>query len=254
MLEQRLAVASGLTPNGIAIVLCLVEHQPASIPDVAAGAGRQYSWAKSGLAALRESGWVIRCSAAPNRYALSDAGLELADGLGVAAQQAIASVLGWPAGVVTERALDVLATRATDVERLVVRAESAALSDVAVVAECLGVEQRVVGAWVRSGSVSAPPWTEDNLEAMRGLRGSVIAVWPELLAGARAGGKFSLVTAGLGITTQRVASAIGRDPVLRTQLDDALMLGRDPAIQHGRRLAYRDGCWCPECRRAQLGH
>jgi hypothetical protein len=253
MLERRLTLSSGMSPDGITIVLYLAEHQPSSIPDVASAAARHYRWAQSGLAALRGSGWVIRCSAAPTRFALSDAGLELADGLRTAAQQAIASVLGWPAAVLTERVLDLLGTPARDVDKIDVRAGTAAMSTVAVVAECVGVEPRVIEAWVRSGSVSAPPWTEDDLDAMRRLRGSVIAVWPQLLAGARAGGKFSFVTAALGLTTQRVASAIWRDPVLRTQLDDALMVGRDPTIRHGRRLAYRDGCWCPECRRAQLG-
>jgi hypothetical protein len=165
----------------------------------------------------------------------------------------ITTVLGWPAAVITERVLDLLATPAHDLDKIEARAGTAAMSNVAVAAECVGVEQRVIEAWVRSGSISAPPWTEDNLEAMRRLRGSVIAVWPELLSGARAGYKFSAVTTGLGLTTQRVASAIWRDPTLRTQLDDALMQGRDPTIQHGRRLAYREGCWCPECRRAQLG-
>jgi len=253
MLEQRLTLTSGMTPDGITIVLYLADHQPSSIPDVASAAGHHYRWAQSGLASLRGSGWVVRCSDAPTRFALSDAGLELADGLREATQQAIASVLGWPAAVLTERVLDLLGTPTTDVDKIEVRAGTAAMSDVAVAAECVSVEPRVIEAWVRSGSVSAPPWTEDDLDAMRRIRGSVVAVWPELLAGARAGGKFSTVTAGLGLTTQRVASAIWRDPVLRTQLDEALMLGRDPTIQHGRRLAYRDGCWCPECRRAQLG-
>jgi hypothetical protein len=57
----------------------------------------------------------------------------------------------------------------------------------------------------------------------------------------------------VGLTTQKVVSAIGRDPALRAELDAALMEGRDPKIKYGRRLAYRQGCWCPECRRAQLG-
>lgn len=253
MLEQRLALSSGVSPDGITIVLYLAEHQPSSIPDVASAAGRHYRWAQSALAALRGSGWVIRCSAAPTRFALSDAGLVLADGLRTAAQQAIAGVLGWPAAVLTERVLDLLGTPALDVDRIDVRAGTTAMSTVAVAAQCVGVEPRVIEAWVRSGSVPAPPWTEGDLDAMRRLRGSVIAVWPQLLAGARAGGKFSIVTAALGLTTQKVASAMWRDPVLRTQLDDALMVGRDPTVQHGRRLAYRDGCWCPECRRAQLG-
>lgn len=88
---------------------------------------------------------------------------------------------------------------------------------------------------------------------MKGVGGSVAAVWPELLDGARRGQKFVTVANRVGLTTQKIASAIGRDPALRAELDAALMQGRDPKIQHGRRLAYRQGCWCPECRRAQLG-
>ena len=253
MLEHRLTLSSGLTPDDITIVLYLAEHQPASIPDVASAAGHHYRWAQSGLARLRGSGWVIRCSPAPARFALSDTGLELAADLRAAAHQTITNALGWPAAVITERVLELLQAPTLDVDTIEARLGTAAMGTVAVAAECAGVEPRVIEAWVLSGSVSAPPWTEDDLETMRRLRGSVTAVWPHLLDGARAGCKFSTLTTELGLTTQKVASAIWRDPTLRTQLDDALMQGRDPTIQHGRRLAYREGCWCPECRRAQLG-
>jgi len=252
-LEQRFTLSSGLTPGNVTILMHLAAHQPATIPDVASAAGHHYRWARSGLAALRESGFVIRCASTPARFALTDAGLKLADDLRAAAQQTITSALGWPAAVITERVLDLLRTPVHDADRIEARTGAAALSNVAVAAECVGVEQHVVEAWVCSGSLPAPPWTEDQLYGMSRLRGSVTAVWPELLDGARAGGKFSRVTTRLGLTTQRVASAIWRDPILRTELDDALMQGRDPKIQHGRRLAYREGCWCPECRRAQLG-
>ena len=252
-LEQRLTLSSGLTPGNVTILVHLAAHQPATIPDVASAAGHHYRWARSGLADLRESGFVIRCSSTPARFALTDAGLKLADDLRAAAQQTITSALGWPATVITERVLDLLRTPVHDTARIEARPGTAAMSNVGVAAECVGVEQHVVEAWVRSGSLPAPPWTEDELDGMSRLRGSVTAVWPELLDGARAGDKFSSVTTRLGLTTQRVASAISRDPILRAELDDALTQGRDPKIQHGRRLAYREGCWCPECRRAQLG-
>jgi hypothetical protein len=42
--------------------------------------------------------------------------------------------------------------------------------------------------------------------------GLVLHCGPEVLQGARSGGKFSQVVRRLGLTTQRVASAIGRDP------------------------------------------
>jgi hypothetical protein len=253
VLEQRLTLSSGLAPDHMTILMYLAAHQPSTIPDVASAAGHHYRWAQAGLASLREAGWVVRCSSAPARFALSDGGMELADDLTAAVDETIVSVLGWPAVVITERVLDLLATPVQDVVRIEAGTAIASLSNTAVAAECIGVEPRVIEAWVRSGSLSAPPWTEDNLDEMRRLRGSVRAVWPELLDGARAGDKFSNLTTGLGLTTQKVASAIWRDPILRTQLDDALMQGRDTKIQHGRRLAYREGCWCPECRRAQLG-
>jgi len=252
-LEQRFTLSSGLAPGNLTILMHLAAHQPATIPDVASAAGHHYRWARSGLADLRESGFVIRCSSTPARFALTDAGLKLADDLRAAAQQTITSALGWPATVITERVLDLLRTPVHDADRIEARTGTGAMSNVAVAAECVGVEQHVVEMWVRSGSLPAPPWTQDQLDGMSRLRGSVTAVWPGLIDGARAGDKFSSVTTRLGLTTQRVASAISRDPMLRAELDDALMQGRDPKIQHGRRLAYRGGWWCPECRRAQLG-
>jgi hypothetical protein len=103
---------------------------------------------------------------------------------------------------------------------------------------------------VSSGTLQPSPWTEEDLRSMNALRGSVAAVWPELLQGARSGEKFADLASRLGITTQKVASVIARDPSIRSELDKALMQGRDPQIEHGRRLAYRQGCWCHECRTA----
>lgn len=252
-LEQRLTLSSGLTPGNVTILMQLAAHQPGSIPEVASAAGHHYRWARSGLADLRECGFIVRCSFTPARFALTDAGMKLADDLRAAAQQTITSVFGWPAAVITESVLDLLTTPIYQADPIEAQTGRSAMSNVAVAAESVGVEQHVVDAWIRSGSLPAPPWTEDQLCGMGRLRGSVTAVWPELLNGARAGNKFSNVTARLGLTTQRVASAISRDPILRAELDGALMQGRDPRVQHGRRLAYRDGCWCPECRRSHLG-
>jgi len=215
--------------------------------------GHGYHWTQGGLAALHKDGWVIRWPSNPARFALTDAGARLSDDMNAAVQNTIISAHGWPASVISGKVLDLLSTPVEEVEQLEVPTAATTLSNVAIAAECIGVEPHVIEAWVRSGSLPVPPWTEDHLQMMNGLRGSVAAVWPDVLDGARAGGKFATVTNHLGLTTQKVASAIWRDPHLRTQLDDALMQGRDPRIRHGRRLAYREGCWCPECRKAQLG-
>lgn len=254
VVDQQLARSSGLDPGQVAILMHLAVHQPATIPDVATGVGHGYHWAQAGLVGLRRSGLVVRWPSNPARFALTDAGTKLTDDMNAAVQQTIISAHGWPAAVITGKVLDLL-LRAPVEEAAPVEVPTATttLSNVVVAAQCVGVEPHVIEAWVRSGSLPAPPWTEDHLHTMNGLRGSVAAVWPDVLDGARAGRKFSSVTNRLGLTTQKVASAIWRDPLLRTQLDDALMQGRDPGIRHGRRLAYRQGCWCPECRKAQLG-
>jgi hypothetical protein len=174
--------------------------------------------------------------------------------MNAAAWKTISSAHGWPAAVITGKVLDLLSTSAEEVAPLEAVAPATGLSDVVVAAEFMRVEPQVIDAWVRSGSLAPAPWTEEDLHTMNGLRGSVTAVWSELLDGARTGQKFAVVANRVGLTTQKVASAIGRDAALRAELDEALMRGRDPEIQHGRRLAYRRGCWCAECRTAQLGH
>lgn len=251
--ERRLSRISGLDPSHVAILMQLADNLPQTIPDIAKAAGHHYRWAQKGLTSLGRSGWVIRWPSNPARFVLTDAGSTLVGEMNAAVQQTIASALGWPAAVIAERVLEVLTAPVDDAPRVEAQTAKATLSNVAVAAECIGVERHVIEAWVRNGSLPPPPWTEDQLRMMGGLRGSVAAVWPDLLDGARAGHKFSSVTNRVGLTTQRVASAIWRDPLLRRQLDDALMQGRDPKIQHGRRVAYREGCWCPECRQAQLG-
>ena len=251
--EQQLSLSSGLTPGNVAILMHLAVHQPSTIPDVATAVGHGYHWAQTGLAGLRGSGWVIRWPSNPARFALTDAGTKLAHDMNAAVQRTIISAHGRPAALITGKVLDLLSDPVEEAARVEVPTATTTLSNVVAAAQCIGVEPHVIEAWVRSGSLPAPPWTEDHLHTMAGLRGSVAAVWPDLLDGARAGHKFASMTNRLGLTTQKVASAIWRDPLLRTQLDDALMQGRDPGIRHGRRLAYREGCWCPECRKAQLG-
>jgi predicted transcriptional regulator len=252
--EQQLTHSSGLKPGEVAIITYVALRQPATIPDVAAGVGHGYRWAQDVLADLRRAGLVVRWQSGPARFALTDAGTRLAKQMNAAAWNTISAAHGWPAAVITGKVLDLLSTSAEEVAPLEAVAPATGLSDVVVAAEFMRVEPQVIDAWVRSGSLAPAPWTEEDLHTMNGLRGSVTAVWSELLDGARTGQKFAVVANRVGLTTQKVASAIGRDAALRAELDEALMRGRDPEIQHGRRLAYRRGCWCAECRTAQLGH
>jgi len=251
--EQQVARSSGLNPGEVAIVTYLTLHQPATIPEVAAGVGHGYRWAQDVLADLRRAGLVVRWQSGPTRFALTDAGTKVAKQMNAAVWKTISSAHGWPAAVITGKVLDLLSTSTEELHPVEVAALGTGLSDAVVAAQFIGVEPHVIDAWVRSGSLPPAPWTEQDVHRMNGLRGSVAAVWPELLDGARAGQKFGDVANRVGLTTQKVASAIGRDPALRAELDEALMAGRDPQIQHGRRLGYRRGCWCPECRSAQRG-
>jgi DNA-binding MarR family transcriptional regulator len=251
--EQRLAQSSGLEPGQVTILMHLALHEPATIPDVATGVGHGYRWALAVLADLRRAGLVVRWPSNPARFALSDAGTKLAEQMNGAVWNTITSAHGWPAAVIADKVLDLLSAPADEAGPIAVPAAPTRLSKATVAAQFVGVEPHIIDAWVRSGILRPPPWDEEDLRSMNGLRGSVTAVWPELLDGARSGQKFANVANRLGITTQKVASAIWRDPALRAELDEALMQGRDPKIKHGRRLAYRQGCWCPECRTAQLG-
>jgi DNA-binding MarR family transcriptional regulator len=249
--ERRLAQSSGLHPSQVAILMHLADNQPQTIPEVAGALGHHYRWAQAGLADLRGSGWAIRLPSNPARFALTDAGTALGEEMSATVQQSIVSAQGWPAAEIAWAVVNRLSHPTDDTRRIVVTAPAATLSDFALAALCLGVEPQVIEAWVRSRSLPPPPWTEEHLSTMTGLRGSVAAVWPVLLEGARSNRQFSDVANSVGLTTQKVASAISRDPHLRAQLDDALMQGRDQGIYHGRRSAYRRGCWCPECRSAQ---
>ena len=251
--EQHLARSSGLEVGQVAILMHLDLHQPATIPDVAAGVGHGYRWAQAFLLDLRRAGLVVRWPSNPARFALSDAGAKVTQEMNAAVWNTITSAHGWPAAIIAGKVLDLLSAPLDQTAPIAVPAGPSRLSTATVAAQFLNIESHIVDAWVRSGTLSHPPWSEEDLRSMERLRGSVTAVWPELLKGARSGSKFARVTNHLGLTTQKVAAAISRDAALRAELDEALMQGRDPNIKHGRRLAYRQGCWCPDCRTAQLG-
>lgn len=251
---QQLADSAGRTTTEVEVVAYLLTQEPATIPEVAEGIGHGYRKARDLLADLRTAGLVLRWqSGSPARFALTDAGRVVAEQMNAAVWTAITSAHGWPAAVITGEVMRLLSVSALELAPVKAPDSASRLSDVNVAAQFIGVEPRVIEAGVRSGTLPPPPWSEHDLQGMKGLRGSVAAVWPELLDRARQGQKFVNVANRVGLTTQKVASAIGRDPKLRAELDEALIAGRDPRIHHGRRLAYRQGCWCPDCRRAQLG-
>lgn len=247
--EHELARASGLDTSQLAILILLDLRQPATIPDVAAGVGHGYRWARAVLEDLRKAGLVVRWPSNPARFALADSGTKLVEHMNAAIWESVTSAHGWPAAVIVGRVLDLLGTPTEETAPIELPGATASLSNVSVAADFLGVEAHIIEAWVRSGALQPPPWTETDLASMNRLAGSVAAVWSDLLVGARDGHKFADVASRLGITTQKVAFAISREAALRAELDEALMQGRDPMIQHGQRLAYRQGCWCPECRR-----
>lgn len=248
--EQHLAHESGLEPDHVRMLMFVAAQQTTTIPHAASGVGRPYRRALGILTELREAGLMVRWPSHPARFALSQEGGDLVEQMNAAVWGTIAAAHGVSAAMITAKALKRL-NKALDQTPGPRDVRPSGLSETAVAALFLRVEPQVIDAWVRIGALPPSPWSEDDLRTMIGLRGSVTAVWPELLAGARRGEKFADLSRRLGITTQKVASAIGRDPELRAELDASLMEGRDPGLQHGGRIAYRQGCWCPECREAQ---
>lgn len=84
------------------------------------------------------------------------------------------------------------------------------------------------------------------------LRTRRMAEWaerePGLLADLAAGTRYSEALARAEVTAQAVTEHRRRDPGFAERLDQALMAGRDPGLDHGRPIAWRSGCRCPECR------
>lgn len=57
----------------------------------------------------------------------------------------------------------------------------------------------------------------------------------------------------MGIPQQRVWHRAWWDEEWAERLEDALMVGRDPAERHGTASAYKRGCRCRDCRPANCG-
>lgn len=83
------------------------------------------------------------------------------------------------------------------------------------------------------------------------------ALFPRVLREAvlrelRKGRPFSEVCLNLRISPPQLHSFARINPWFRTELDEALMQGRNPDLRHGSESAYRlHGCRCPECRRGK---
>lgn len=73
----------------------------------------------------------------------------------------------------------------------------------------------------------------------------------KLLRALAAGKTLRNACAALDITTHRVFGFRAYDPTWSAALDEALMAGRNPDLDHGSLNAYHSsGCRCPECRAA----
>jgi hypothetical protein len=65
----------------------------------------------------------------------------------------------------------------------------------------------------------------------------------------RSGVPLSTACEGFGVSTVAVHRFRAHDAAWGLLLDEALMAGRDPNLEHGTEWAYRWGkCRCPECR------
>lgn len=83
------------------------------------------------------------------------------------------------------------------------------------------------------------------------------ALFPRVLREAvlrelRKGRLFGEVCLSLRIAPTQLHSFARINPWFRSELDEALMQGRNPALRHGSESAYRlHRCRCPECRRGK---
>ncbi|HEY3478418.1 MAG TPA: hypothetical protein VGL02_05895, partial [Streptomyces sp.] len=75
-----------------------------------------------------------------------------------------------------------------------------------------------------------------------------------VLREARTGRPPAMIAAALGIPVQRIWAYARTHPVWLTELDDALMEGRDPGVPHGSAGYRQHGCFCPVCRSAHRRH
>jgi hypothetical protein len=78
-----------------------------------------------------------------------------------------------------------------------------------------------------------------------------------VLAMVSKGRTFREIEGILGVPGPQIHSFARKNPLFRRELDDALLKGRDPKLEHGSATPYRNhGCRCPECRqaKAKAGH
>lgn len=92
-------------------------------------------------------------------------------------------------------------------------------------------------------------------EMRRDRREEMLAeVWPGFLADLRSGVLYREACEDFGLPPTGLRRMIRHSPELVSQLDDALMEGRDPDLRHGAATAYRRGCRCPECAEYRKTH
>lgn len=69
-----------------------------------------------------------------------------------------------------------------------------------------------------------------------------------LIEALAAGGDYGHTLDNLGISRTAVTMHRRRDPAFAHRLDQALLEGRDPELNHGTSSAWARRCRCPECR------
>lgn len=79
-------------------------------------------------------------------------------------------------------------------------------------------------------------------------------VGPGLLGSLAGGVPYREALKAHGVTAQALTSHRHRDRDFAARLDEALMAGRDPDLDHGRNSAWKARCRCPECREFHQGY
>lgn len=107
-----------------------------------------------------------------------------------------------------------------------------------------------------------PGWDEEREPyKVRAEREHRAASWermaphaPVILAGLASGRSPAQMSAMTGVSHQLMFGLARHNPTWADQLEDALIQGRNPALEHGMREAYRHGCRCGQCRALVAGY
>lgn len=121
-----------------------------------------------------------------------------------------------------------------------------------------GVEHGTAECW-RAGCARPECLAAHNADARRRRKRRRVekfslAARQTVLDEVAGGASVSEAAEGVNLGVFDIFGAARAEPEFREALDDALMTGRDPTLDHGRARLYSKGmCKCPECRRAHTG-